>query len=325
MNEIIRKDDQQLQATAISKTDLTPVSPTYTRGLWQTFLDFIRQNIWMRPAASLAQRFAEAEVSKREAEAESRRIENEITLLRARQEYLKVKADIRRQDVESLSESIARSEMQFQKGRGDAFQSIIESIFADSKTFAFSVFLSDPTDQQVERTKECVNLLLESIHCEVVKAETPQRGSWFQRWMCRPKPRVSVAEVREKLDDLERALRNQVETHGYERPTELTGASELLTAIGNNDAVVFVDRLLVVKRQGSVVVRSLTPRESHFLNRNVSFLKNPFGVLDALENVNHRDGEQQHELPNKLQEALEQLKYIINKIEESGGTAECSE
>lgn len=104
MNDLIPRDDDPPNATAISRTSLIPVNKGDRPSTWRWFCDGVRQLVGLKPI-DLVMRFAEAEARKREAEAEALEIENELKLQRAKQDYDLVQAEIRRRDLESQNKT----------------------------------------------------------------------------------------------------------------------------------------------------------------------------------------------------------------------------
>lgn len=120
MSDLIPFEHQPPSPVSISCTQLTPKKPSDPPGLWQTFVDFVRK-VLAAKSYQLTERFAEAEVQKREAEAESVRVDNEIKLLKAKQEYEQVQAEIRRQDL------VARGEAEKAQAEADKLNAEVRS------------------------------------------------------------------------------------------------------------------------------------------------------------------------------------------------------
>lgn len=104
MSEIIRRFEEPTAPVSISKTVLEPQKPTDNPSMFVKFVNFVRQNIGLKPL-ELAERFAEAEARKREAQADSFEVDNQVKLLKAKQEYELVQAEIRRMDMEAAGKS----------------------------------------------------------------------------------------------------------------------------------------------------------------------------------------------------------------------------
>lgn len=74
------------QSAIVQRADLKPNDPKDPPSAWQSFVNGLRRLIGCR-SLELSDRYAEARVCIAEAEAEGIRIENEIKLLKARQEF----------------------------------------------------------------------------------------------------------------------------------------------------------------------------------------------------------------------------------------------
>lgn len=157
------------------------------------------------------------------------------------------------------------------------------------RTVQVSVYLSAPSDDEVVATEQALSAFCNSLSFDLISAHEPEIGSWFRRLLWRTRDAASSDQVVARLRRAERAL----ELLTLEKPQadadnpRLTGAAELLTAIGDNDAVVQIGSVLLVMAnnasgRSTVVVRTLTQSELHFLDHNQSLLKNPGDILEAL-------------------------------------------
>lgn len=119
-----------------------------------------------------------------------------------------------------------------------------------------------------------------------------ERKGWFRRFFARTKDAVTHEEVVRRLQEAERALRLQ----GLEKPQaeadqpRLEGAAALLEAIGDNNAVVVIGSVLLIRRASSggpsdIFVRTLTQGELIFLEKHPHILKDPQGILDTLSSI----------------------------------------
>lgn len=93
MSDLIRRPDDAPAPVAISQTELKPVKAADDPSLWRKFVNSVRQTIGLKPL-ELAVRIAEAEVASRE-------IENQVKLLKAKQEYERVQAEIQKTKAEA--------------------------------------------------------------------------------------------------------------------------------------------------------------------------------------------------------------------------------
>lgn len=139
MNDLIPRDDDPPNATAISRTSLLPVNKGDRPSTWRWFCDGVRQLVGLKPL-DLVMRFAEAEARKREAEAEGLEIENELKLLQARNDYELVQAEIRRQDLES-------------QNKAEEARALTDRIRAETRTTAALASIHETAAREIERRK----------------------------------------------------------------------------------------------------------------------------------------------------------------------------
>lgn len=97
MSRLIPRDGENVTPVSISKTELAPINPKDPPGLLKRLWDFVRVNIGLK-SLDMAERFGEAEIRNREADAASKEVDNQVKLLKAKQEYEQVQAEIRRLD-----------------------------------------------------------------------------------------------------------------------------------------------------------------------------------------------------------------------------------
>jgi hypothetical protein len=88
--------------TALQKADLKPDDVTYKPGRWTTCINFLRIHVGMLPL-DLSKRWAEAKVCQEEEKAYEKHIENEVKLIKARQEFEQVRLELRKQRTEIRS------------------------------------------------------------------------------------------------------------------------------------------------------------------------------------------------------------------------------
>ena len=152
------------------------------------------------------------------------------------------------------------------------------------------VYLSDPTDDELRLTEEAIALLAAELGFTIVDAEEPELSSWFRRFTLRSKQVITSDEAQEQLKKVKRTLElKYLESEqckvDYAR---VESAVKLLEAIGDNDAIVLLDSLLLVKlhkknRSPLIMLRSLNYNEARFLETNKHLLKKPRKLLKALE------------------------------------------
>jgi hypothetical protein len=117
----------------------------------------------------------------------------------------------------------------------------------------------------------------------------PKTPEWLRRFFFRTKEAVTHDEVTKRLQELERALKvaalekPQAEADGV----RLTGAAALLESIGQNNGVVLIGSVLVVRQlqadgHHNTFVRSLTQGELIHLEKHPHLLQSPKSILEAL-------------------------------------------
>ena len=115
---------------AITRTGLAPIGSTDQQSLWQRFLQALR-NIWGNKPLEMSLRFAEAEVALRETE-------NQINLLKAKQEYELAQAEIRRLDLESQANAAQAN-------------ALAENIRAETRSIKAHARIQEVAAREVER------------------------------------------------------------------------------------------------------------------------------------------------------------------------------
>jgi hypothetical protein len=84
----------------IHRSELKPSDPSDPPSRWRQFLDAVRAAVGLKPLY-LCERWAEARVRKEEVKTESDELDNEIKLLKAKQEYELITAKVREQDAKT--------------------------------------------------------------------------------------------------------------------------------------------------------------------------------------------------------------------------------
>jgi hypothetical protein len=152
------------------------------------------------------------------------------------------------------------------------------------------VYLSDPTDEEIRLTEEAIAILAAELGFTIVNAEEPELSSWFRRFTLRSKQVISSDEAQDQLKKVKRTLELKYleREQGEVDNTRVESAVKLLEAIRDNDAIVLLDSLLLVKLKGKkgsplIILRSLNYSETQFLRTNQHLLKKPRKLLKALE------------------------------------------
>jgi len=181
-----------------------------------------------------------------------------------------------------------------------------------------SIYIDDPTgnpiaEQNIEAANQFITRFVESVGGEISELGDPRISSWFRDFVFRTKKR----KTSEELADLFRDMRSAAEEQFLQKPAaeaenlRFEGAAELLKAIGENNAVVLLGRVLLVKRRSisgiaDIVIRTLTENEVVFLKERDYLLYEPMQILEVLADFRSYDAGQQgtHEashIPDSVQ------------------------
>lgn len=150
MSDITPYREDPPPAIAISQTDFKPKDSADNPSLFRRFVDFIRQNIGLKPL-HLAERFAEAELRKREADAEKQEVENQVTILKAKQEFELIQAEIRRKQLESESTA-------------DREKAMTEAVRADTRSKKASARIQEVAAREIERLGQTPEEAVKRLH-----------------------------------------------------------------------------------------------------------------------------------------------------------------
>jgi hypothetical protein len=149
---------------AIQKTTLAPASPSGSRGGWWKFLDALRAAIGLKPL-ELAERFAVARVRQQEMMTETQEVENEIKLLRAREEFELIKAEVERRRTQTASVAkIARAKVRMENARAKIVELAAKQLEASQ---------SDP-EEALQRVQDVIRQI--ELHGGRVEVEIPEPG-----------------------------------------------------------------------------------------------------------------------------------------------------
>lgn len=157
-----------------------------------------------------------------------------------------------------------------------------------------AIYLKSPDgnpipEENIEAANKFIELFAKSLNSDIEQLGEPRVFSWFRDFLLRTRRRLTS----EEMSELVRDVRAAAEAEFLQKPAaeaehlRLEGAAELLKAIGENNAVVQLGRVLLVKRQNEtgpadIVVRTLSEREYHFLQQNEELLYEPQCILEVL-------------------------------------------
>ncbi|MEZ0107999.1 cold shock CspA family protein [Catenulispora sp. EB89] len=146
-----------------------------------------------------------------------------------------------------------------------------------------SIYLGHGTDGT--EVEEAIQRLLESFGFVDETAGHPIIGSWLRLKLVRSKEALTSREVKDRLRRVERAFelglldKPQAEVNA----TQAEAVAKTLESIRDqNEALLQIGSLLIIKRRGVPIVRNLTYDEMAHLQRN-PLLVNPDMVIEALQ------------------------------------------
>lgn len=147
-----------------------------------------------------------------------------------------------------------------------------------------SIYLGEGDDHVA--VEAALGLLLAEVEVEMYNLEPPVEGSWFRRSLARVKSETSHLSAEKIAAEVERKIRMEV----FDRQQasidnqQATGAAALIAALqGEERACIRVGSLLVLKLNGQVLVNNLTQYQLAWLERNQVLLRDPEGLLKALD------------------------------------------
>ena len=147
-------------------------------------------------------------------------------------------------------------------------------------------------DGMQDRVREAIGHFVESVGWEVIDSSDPIHGSWFQIFRIRVAKTVGEhLSADEVLTSFKRAaeLRLLHETQAGVDTAQADAASKLIESLaGTARAVALVGSILVVKDDGLLAVRTLSPRQLMHLERN-PHITDPLAVLMSLREASELD------------------------------------
>ena len=157
---------------------------------------------------------------------------------------------------------------------------------ADGRTMPIAVYLS--SEVNASEVELAVVGLLDQVDVDITEALPPVISSWFGLMLGRLRHWSSSAQAEEVAARIERALTVRL----LEQPQadvdakQAEAVARLMTALEKQEsACIQVGSLFLLKVDGTLVVRNLTPGELSFLARHPSTLATPRQVLDVLERL----------------------------------------
>lgn len=147
-----------------------------------------------------------------------------------------------------------------------------------------SIYLSN--EEASTDVESAVVRVLDELGFEVSERQPPVYGSWFRRMFARTKRMSTNPEVVDRLEKVERAVEIQVL---HRQQAEIDSAqggavANLLQALdGTDQAIIQIGSLLIVKVDGTPIVRNLTQSELAHLEKNPRLQSDPGTILGELQ------------------------------------------
>ncbi|MEK6258342.1 MAG: hypothetical protein AABP62_06945 [Planctomycetota bacterium] len=172
--------EDTMPQTALTKIDVVPADPSDRPSLWRQFINCVRQSIGLKPL-ELSIRFVEAEVQRREAEAESQEVDNYVKLLKAKLEYDLIQAEIRHLDLQSdgqskkaiAEEAKIRVETRSQAALCQIQEAAAREIARRDQTPAEAIRRFEEVLDKIRNCGGCVNLSLNDDDPDVAEIQKP--------------------------------------------------------------------------------------------------------------------------------------------------------
>jgi hypothetical protein len=151
-----------------------------------------------------------------------------------------------------------------------------------------SVFIDTQDPDTVDNVQAAVHQILEESSFESVY-ETPEVwGSWFKRLFARSKEVLTSQQAKDNLSRVERALEMQAlhVPQSYIDAAQSDGVAKLISSLYNTpNALIQIGSVLLIKVDGTPVVRNLTQVELSYLERNRHLYKSPKDALEELSRI----------------------------------------
>lgn len=157
--------------------------------------------------------------------------------------------------------------------------------------FPVMVFLDTHRPSDVIEVSSAIRSFLSSLDLDLFFEGSGEWGSWFGRSFARSKKALTSQGVKETLTRAERAL--EIQTLHIPQAQidaiQADGAAKLIAALGTTQtALVQIGSVLLIKVDGTPIVRNLTQIELSYLEHNKHLYKSP---KDALEELGHLSGD----------------------------------
>ena len=137
--------------------------------------------------------------------------------------------------------------------------------------------------RQSRAIEQAVNNFAKNFGIDVIHDSPPIIGSWFREKLAHARQDGTLADqlkLAERALQMKALLKTQAE---IDRSQADATALLIATLEKTSDAIVQVGSILIVKHQGTLVVRNLTQRELAFYERNPSLFRDPAAALKELQ------------------------------------------
>jgi hypothetical protein len=164
---------------------------------------------------------------------------------------------------------------------------LADSGFKTTQVLPVTVFLDTNRTGDVIDVSRAIGEFLTSIDLDLF-FESGEWGSWFGRSFARSKKALASQGVKDTLTRAERAL--EIQTLHIPQAQidamQADAAAKLIAALGPTpNAIVQIGSVLLVKVDGTPIVRNLTQTELSYLEHNKHLYKSPKNALEELGRV----------------------------------------
>lgn len=152
------------------------------------------------------------------------------------------------------------------------------------RTFPVSIYLA--SEANATEVELALVELLDWAEIDIIRTKPPIIDSWFGLMIGRFRRWMSSEQANEIVARVERALEVRLldQPQANVDATEAEAVARLMAALENQpSACIQVGSIFLLKVDGIMVVRNLSPDELSFLGRNHTVLATPHQVLAALE------------------------------------------
>ena len=151
-----------------------------------------------------------------------------------------------------------------------------------------TVFMESGTQAEVEAVAEAVQSLVTEFHFDVFFKESGEWGSWFGRFFARSRQALTSEQLKDTMTRAERALEMQalLLPQAQIDATQAGAAANLIAALSSTpNAIVQIGSVLLIKVDGTPIVRNLTQIELSYLEHNKHLYRSPKDALEELARV----------------------------------------